>query len=113
MKKLLLINLLCAIFFSLTASAQCAPPTQIAAVDASQTTVVIAWDDMAPSIYMIWIQPAGAPAPLYEEPGIPAGTSPYVHTGLVCGTAYDVYLRKICDGEVLGEWSQPVTVSTS
>jgi len=91
----------------------CSPPTNFAAVNITETSVTLAWsnsDTITQS--SIYIAPAGSPAPTNTSTAYYAQVSPYVITGLSCGTQYDVYIRTFCNSVNLSSWVQ-TTFSTA
>ena len=85
----------------------CSPPTNIATANITETSVTIAWtnsDSISQS--SIYIAPAGSPAPTNNSNYYYAQASPYVITGLNCGTQYDVYVRTFCNSANLSTWVQ-------
>jgi hypothetical protein len=112
MKQTLLFIL--AILFSGFAWAQCEIPTQVAATNTSTSTAVLSWQDSGtPNGFEVVIVPFGSPAPTAAAVGVVIGTAPYTVSGLLCGTSYDAYVRKICAPTEFSEWSAPSTFQTA
>jgi len=91
----------------------CLPPTNLVTPNITESSVTIAWtnsDSISQS--SIYIAPAGSPAPTNNSTVYYAQTSPYVITGLNCGTQYDVYVRTYCNSANLSPWVQ-TTFSTT
>ncbi len=97
--------------FTIT-GAQCAPPSDFSYDDLSQNSVVMSWGN------------PGGFADTWEYIALPAGTGPptaagtstltstnNIVTGLDAGTAYDFYVRAICDGTP-GAWSSAYSFTT-
>ncbi|MCU0349837.1 MAG: gliding motility-associated C-terminal domain-containing protein [Flavobacterium sp.] len=97
----------------------CPKPTNLTSNAISASSIVVNWTNNAPSAsawQIIWL-PAGSPAPAATlttpAPNIAETTDPatYTITGLDSQTAYDIYVRAICDsGSDIGPWS---TVNTT
>ncbi len=109
MKKLLLSFALLA--FALVSSGQCLEPTQLTASAITETSAVVGWAGPATN-YEVLVVPAGSPAPTPDTSGIVAPTSPYVITGLNCGTVYDFYVRSVCSDSEFSTWSTASTFTT-
>lgn len=83
----------------------CSPPTTFQASNADLTSVVLDWtNENSTAQSSIVIVPAGSPAPTDNTEAIYATSSPYVLTGLSCGTTYDVYIRTFCSSVNLSSW---------
>jgi len=89
----------------------CNPPTSFEVSSADLTSLVLSWtNDGAITQSSIVILPAGSPPPTNNTEAFYAATSPYVISGLSCGTSYDIYLRTFCNSANLSSW---VSLTTS
>ncbi|WP_264520328.1 T9SS type A sorting domain-containing protein [Flavobacterium sp. N1994] len=89
----------------------CNPPTAVT-TSVTQTTATIAWtntDNTTQSL--VYVTPAGGPAPTAASTAYYTQGSPYILTGLQCGSAYDIYIRTFCNSANLSTWVQ-TTFST-
>jgi uncharacterized repeat protein (TIGR01451 family) len=106
-KLLLLINACLAISF---ANAQCLPPINIVTYP-GQISVEVHFAPVVVADYFdLYICPAGSPAPqsFYPPTISTSGFNGQINCpGLNCNSAYDVYVRSVCDGNVTGDWSAP------
>ena len=95
----------------------CPKPTNITANAISSSSILVNWTNNAPSATqweVIWV-PAGSPAPLPTDTGtITTDPSTYTINGLPSSTAYDIYVRAICDsGADVGPWSTVNATATT
>ncbi|GAL00379.1 thermolysin [Nonlabens ulvanivorans] len=102
-----------------TCGAFCSPPSMLAALNITDTTVDIDFADTnatAATSYEVLVQPAGDPAPDATTTGIQqtATANPYNWTGLTAFTNYDVYVRTDCMGAAgFSVWSGPISFQTA
>jgi len=90
----------------------CNPPTSLQVSSNDYTSLVLNWtNDGSTTQSSIVVLPAGSPAPTNNTTAYYAASSPYVITGLSCGTSYDVYIRTFCNSANLSSWVSQ-TVST-
>ncbi|WP_445456615.1 T9SS type B sorting domain-containing protein [Flavobacterium sp. HNIBRBA15423] len=109
-----------------TANIVCAPfptcpkPIQVSYTSVSPYSGTVTWNhNIGAPAWDIYIVPTGSPAPT-------AGTTPtyanvtsagppysYLATGLNSFTAYDVYVRAICDPSDISDWSNASTFTTA
>ncbi len=117
MKKQLLLCFV--LFFSFyVGQAQVAPnttcpmPTNITAVS-NGYVITTSWVEVgfAPQ-WEVLVVPCGSPAPSAATSGIPTTSNPFVTTGLVPQTCYDVYVRAVCPPVDFSIWAGPATVNT-
>ncbi len=92
----------------------CLAPTNITGSVMSGTSAVFAWTSTGTSlVHDVYLGVAGAPAP--TQITVPTGTISgfmYDFIGLTCGTAYQFYVRSVCNGNEVSEWSGPFTITT-
>lgn len=90
----------------------CNPPTAVT-TSVTQTSASIAWSNAGGTTQsLVYLTPAGGPAPTAATTAYYTQGSPYILTGLDCGTAYDVYVRTFCNSANLSTWVQ-TTFSTA
>lgn len=83
----------------------CNPPISFQASSNDLTSLVLSWtNDGSTTQSSIVVLPAGSPPPTNNTTAFYAATSPYVITGLSCGTTYDVYIRTFCNSANLSSW---------
>lgn len=88
----------------------CTAPTNLVASTVTGTSATIGWTSGGASTqWEIFVQPAGLPAPTTQQASFFATVNPFVITGLTPCTAYDVYVRTICDPVTRSNWSVPLT----
>jgi len=91
----------------------CSPSTNLVTTDITETSATLAWtnpDSITESL--IYIAPAGSPAPTIASNAFYAQGSSYTFEGLTCGTQYDVYVRTYCNSVNMSTWVQ-ATFSTA
>jgi len=91
----------------------CSPSTNLVTTDITETSATLAWtnpDSITESL--IYIAPAGSPAPTIASNAYYAQGSSYTFEGLTCGTQYDVYVRTYCNSVNMSTWVQ-ATFSTA
>ncbi|MCL9807377.1 T9SS type A sorting domain-containing protein [Flavobacterium amniphilum] len=92
----------------------CDAPTNLSASDLTGTTATTNWTYSGPATaWEIFIQPAGSPAPTTQPPSFVASANSYIITGLVPCTAYDVYVRTVCDATTRSNWSGPLSLGSN
>lgn len=88
----------------------CPEPTNIVLNNITDTQVQVSWDaNGSETAWEISVQPSGTPAPVGDtdpEYLFNATTNPFTVTGLTASSAYDIYVRAVCDGSE-GEWTGP------
>lgn len=93
----------------------CPEPTNIIVGNITDTALQVTWDaNGSETEWEISIQPSGTPAPVGDtDPSYlyNADTNPFNVTGLTASTAYDVYVRAVCNN-LEGEWTGPVEALT-
>ena len=91
----------------------CLPPANITASVLSANTAFFAWTPTGASIYEVFIQTAGIPAPTQstEPTGSTSGTT-YDFTGLQCSSIYQFFVRSRCNQTEPSMWSGPFTITT-
>ena len=85
----------------------CSPSTNLVTTDITETSATLAWtnpDSITESL--IYIAPAGSPAPTIASNAYYAQGSSYTFEGLTCGTQYDVYVRTYCNSVNMSTWVQ-------
>ncbi len=83
----------------------CNPPTSFQVSSNDFTSFVLNWtNDGSTTQSSIVVLPAGSPAPTNNTTAYYAASSPYVITGLSCGSSYDVYIRTFCNSANLSSW---------
>ena len=87
------------------------------ATQITNTTATIGWGNSTqqsaiPGQWELLIQPAASEAPTATSVGIMATTSPFVITGLTCGTSYKSYIRSFCNNTWTA-WSAGSSFSTT
>jgi uncharacterized repeat protein (TIGR01451 family) len=88
----------------------CTAPTNLVASSVTGTSATIGWTSGGTSSqWEIFVQPAGLPAPTTQQASFFATVNPFVITGLSPCTAFDVYVRTICDPATRSNWSGPLT----
>ena len=90
----------------------CSPSTNLVTTDITETSATLAWtnpDSITESL--IYIAPAGSPAPTIASNAYYAQGSSYTFEGLTCGTQYDIYIRTYCTSVNMSTWVQ-TTFST-
>ncbi|WP_191858948.1 choice-of-anchor J domain-containing protein [Hanstruepera ponticola] len=94
---------------------ECPAPTNIFIDNVTDTAFQVTWDaNGSETEWEISVQPSGTPAPVGDtDPSYlyNADTNPFTVTGLTASTAYDIYVRAVCDGDI-GEWTGPVEALT-
>ncbi len=94
---------------------ECSEPTNISFNNITDTQVQVGWDtNGSETAWEISVQPAGTPAPVGDtDPSYlyNATTNPFSITGLTASTAYDIYIRAICDNSQ-SEWTGPKELTT-
>lgn len=94
----------------------CSEPTNISFNNITDTQALVSWDaNGSETAWEISVQPSGTPAPVGDtDPSYlyNATTNPFSITGLIASTAYDVYVRAICDNSQ-SEWTGPKELLTS
>ncbi|MFZ4671557.1 MAG: DUF7619 domain-containing protein [Flavobacterium sp.] len=90
----------------------CSPSTNLVTTDITETSATLTWtnpDSITESL--IYIAPAGSPAPTIASNAYYAQGSSYTFEGLTCGTQYDIYIRTYCTSVNMSTWVQ-TTFST-
>ncbi len=90
----------------------CSPPANLVTTDITENSATLAWtnpDSITQSL--IYVAPAGSPAPTIASNAYYAQGSSYTFEGLTCGTQYDIYIRTYCNSVNLSTWVQ-TTFST-
>ena len=90
----------------------CSPPANLVTTDITENSATLAWtnpDSITQSL--IYVAPAGSPAPTIASNAYYAQGSSYTFEGLTCGTLYDIYIRTYCNSVNLSTWVQ-TTFST-
>lgn len=92
----------------------CDVPANLSASNLTGTTATINWTYSGPATtWEIFIQPAGSPAPTTQPPSYVVNTNPFLITGLTPCTAYDVYVRTVCDATTRSNWSGPLSFGSN
>ncbi len=77
------------------------------------TSINVGWTNVgAATSFEYVILPCTSPAPTAATPGLPAPTNPFNITGLTPFTCYNVYIRGLCPGGLISDWSNPETATT-
>lgn len=92
----------------------CLAPINITGNAMSGTSAVFTWTTTSTNIvHDVYIGSAGTPAP--NQITIPTGSTSgftYDFIGLNCGTAYQFYVRSVCNENEVSEWSGPFNIVT-
>jgi uncharacterized repeat protein (TIGR01451 family) len=92
----------------------CLAPVNITGNVISGTSAVFTWSSTGTNIgHDVYLGAAGTPAP--TQITVPTGSIDgftYDFIGLSCGTAYQFYVRSVCTGNVVSEWSGPFNIVT-
>jgi uncharacterized repeat protein (TIGR01451 family) len=92
----------------------CLAPVNITGSVMSGTSAVFAWTSTGTNIvHDVYLGAAGTPVP--TQITVPTGSISgfmYDFVGLNCGTTYQFYVRSVCDGNEVSEWSGPFTITT-
>jgi gliding motility-associated-like protein len=94
----------------------CVPPTGLGALNATLSTIDLSWDSPVPGEWEYYITAAGEPAPSDAATGTVTGSNFVSGAGpLEAATAYEYYLRMLCDDAPTGhsDWTGPFAFSTS
>lgn len=121
MKKKLLYTLLLFLSFSLghaesnnPTNTTCPVPTSLSVTANSSLTLFASWNEVGfATQWHILVLPCGSPSPSVNATGfIVTNTNPFIITGLMPDTCYDVYVRSFCTLDDVSLWSIGTTVST-
>ena len=97
----------------------CQKPILLTTPNVLYNSVQLAWtqpanpDTSVPSAWEVVAVPCGSPAPTASTtPVLTATTNPFMVTGLIPLTCYDLYVRAVCSTTSISTWAGPVTAST-
>jgi uncharacterized repeat protein (TIGR01451 family) len=94
-----------------TCNTSCVAPINITATNILQTSIQLNWTNTSGQFlyYQICVVPQGNPA---TATGATTFTGPnsYVLSGLTPNTCYTIYLRLVCEGTSVTEWSAPFDI---
>jgi uncharacterized repeat protein (TIGR01451 family) len=92
----------------------CSAPTNITGSAISGTSAGFTWTTTSTNVvHEVYLGATGTPLP--TQVTIPTGsTSGFVYNfiGLNCGTVYQFYVRSVCNGNEVSEWSGPFNIFT-
>ena len=87
----------------------CARPLRVKVNDITQTSASVNW---TPGNEETTWEVKCVSADSTDMLTLTATTNPFVFTGLQASTKYNVYVRAVCNADVMSEWSAPVTFTT-
>jgi len=88
----------------------CLSPTGLTAV-AAGANVAVKWTAIGEET--TWeVQYGAAGFSIYQGTTVTANENPFLLTGLVAGTSYDIYVRSLCSDSEHSIWVGPITVKT-
>jgi len=93
----------------------CQKPTGLVTSAVLSTTATISWTNVGVgTAWQVLAQPCTAPPPTAATTGWLPATSPFVITGLLPATCYNIYVRSDCSSTSngLSEWAGPVSITT-
>ncbi len=92
----------------------CLPPINIAGSVMSGTSAVFTWTSTSTGLFHdVYLGMAGTPAPTQiTVPTASISGFLFDFIGLTCSTAYQFYVRSVCNGNEVSEWSGPFTITT-
>ena len=82
----------------------CSAPTTIIATNISSNSAVLNWSSLNATQWEVIVQPAADSPPTSTSNGVLTSTNTYNATGLVLGTPYKAYVRKICSNTISSDW---------
>ncbi|HEY0046298.1 MAG TPA: choice-of-anchor L domain-containing protein, partial [Flavobacterium sp.] len=93
----------------------CPKPTNLGATGMTMTSAVLNWTPGGTeTAWEVLVLPAGSPAPTAGSTGwLPASTSTFTYPDLTSGTAYDYYVRAVCDPTDSSTWAGPFSFTTT
>ncbi|WP_435135812.1 choice-of-anchor J domain-containing protein [Formosa sp. A9] len=94
-------------------SAPCAPPNEITYHSLTKDSITLSWDNEGgfANSWEYAIVPSGSGAPTSGISTTSNNTNNVINTGLQPGTAYDFYIRSVCDQNG-GDWREPFAFTT-
>ena len=99
---------------SCTLAPTCPAPYSLTNNSVTSSTVILGWTN--PNTATSWnvlALPCSSPPPTNSSTGfIVANSNPFTLTGLNPDTCYNVYVRAVCSGTDLSNWSAPTTFTT-
>ena len=92
----------------------CPRPTNLVSSAITSTSATLQWvSNSTATTWQVLALPCGSPAPTAGSTGFQvATTNPYVITGLLPDTCYTLYVRGVCSGTDLSNWSVGINVTT-
>jgi Cleaved Adhesin Domain len=90
----------------------CNTPTNVTVTGITANGANIEWSNQGSSQWEVLVLPAGSPAPTASSSGISVTSTSYLVNGLTSQTAYDVYIKPLCDFITTSNWSTVVTFTT-
>ncbi|MGL2965076.1 DUF7619 domain-containing protein [Flavobacterium sp. XGLA_31] len=121
MKKQLLFSLLLLLSYTgfsksleTTDTFNCPAPISVTVTQITFTSLTLNWLETGTATqWEVLMLPAGSPAPLPSTNGsIPLTANPAMITGLNPHTTYDFYVRSVCPGGEISDWSNLVSATT-
>jgi hypothetical protein len=89
----------------------CPTPTNLVASQMTDTSFALSWTSGGPVGYSLaCLVPLGAPPSDNGAVITSTGPAPYIFTGLMPNTCYDVYVKAVCSPTASSQWSAPLTV---
>uniref|UniRef100_UPI001358EF33 fibronectin type III domain-containing protein n=1 Tax=Flavobacterium sp. MK4S-17 TaxID=2543737 RepID=UPI001358EF33 len=97
-----------------TTIATCLEPTDLNAINITEAAAELEWTESGTADeWDVYVVPAGDPAPTNATEGTDALTNPFPISSLTAGTSYEFYVRAVCSGTDVSEWSGPYEFNTS
>ncbi|MGH2667211.1 DUF7619 domain-containing protein [Flavobacterium sp.] len=92
----------------------CQVPTTLGVSSVAGTSANITWANPSggASQFEVLVLPATAPAPVSTQAGFITTTNSFTATGLICATAYNVFVKSVCQESNSSNWVGPFAFQT-